>query len=168
MRRYNPDQRSVSGGRPLARLGEALAFAMLFLLVCADIGSAQANPGRLNTLQYARPVAPAPIPEVDRLKENQARMYKYMQTGDPALEREIERFLGVKPVPSLGRFRPSRPGDLQFEREIQSFLGTPTGPSLGSRIPRRPRPAGAAQARPELPPTDPDSEPCLVKPYLSK
>jgi hypothetical protein len=168
MRRYNPDQRNVSEGQSLACVGKALAFAMLFLLLCADLGSAQANPGRLNTLQYTRPVAPAPIPEVDRLKENQARMYRYIQTGDPALEREIERFLGVRPVPSLGQFQPRRPGDLQLEREIQSFLGTPTAPSLGSRVPRRPRPTGAAQTRSELPPTDPDSEPCLVKPYLSK
>ncbi len=139
---------------------------MLCLLLCADLGSAQANPGRLNTLQYTRPVAPAPIPEVDRLKENQARMYKYIQTGDPALEREIERFLGSEARSEPGRFQPRRPGDLQLEREIQSFLGTPTAHHSGVECHRAHARAGQGQPslRLNFHTTDPDSEPCLVKP----
>lgn len=166
MRSHSCSKHKTLEGR--AYIVNAVVLVILVLFACPDFCSAQANPGRMNTLQYTRPTVPAPVPEVERLKQNQARMYRYMQTGDPRLEQEIERFLGVRPVPSLGRFQPRRPGDLPLEREIQNFLGAPTGTSLGSQAPPRPRPVRGVQPAPELPPTDPDSEPCLVKPYLRK
>lgn len=68
-----------------AYMVSAVVLVILVLLACPDSCSAQANPGRLNTLQYTRPTVPAPVPEVERLKQNQARMYRYIQTGDPRL-----------------------------------------------------------------------------------
>jgi hypothetical protein len=127
----------------------ALGIGVLLLFVCGDSALAQ---GRLNQLQETRSISIPPVPQVQRLKENQASIFRYTQTQDPRLERRIEDFLGIKPTPSISGFAPPPPRDPRLETRIGQFLGTSPTPSLSSRAP--------------LPPPKPRKSEPLIKPKV--
>lgn len=134
MRTSSLGNRLESGKRSFALQAMAGAFILLVLLLSGDIASAQANPGRLNTLQYTKPVAPDPVPRVERLRQDIIRAIDprfgtidVKKLAAPALPSRPGpgTAVGFEQTPNLAQ--PSRPGggtSVGFEQ-----VGSRPGPS---------------------------------------
>ncbi|MBI5571068.1 MAG: hypothetical protein HY914_14080 [Desulfomonile tiedjei] len=121
-----------------AHVVKALGLVVLFTLVCVDLSPAQVIPGRLNVLQQYRPVAPPPVPPVERLRRD------IIRSVDPETGTIDVRGLAA-PAP------PSRPGPgaaVGFEQINQPPAPSRTGGGAGLEFSQVPTPPPVSRKGP--------------------
>jgi hypothetical protein len=120
MRVYRLTQASRSAGPFVPLMGRTLGLVVLFLLAYADTSPAQVIPGRLNMLQQYRQVAPAPVPQVERLRQDIVRAVD-PATGTVDVRKLSRPFLTEIQGPTNVPWRVVEPG--------KPFLGDVQGPT---------------------------------------